>query len=658
MGKLKTSSTFYRRGVTNENKNFGFAMQSNWPIIQPIDAYIASVNRPNIFLPSAPFNVNGTAGNSQILLSWSPPKSNGGAPVTKYIINSIPKGLTLNSSTTSVTITGLTNGTPYRFNVIAVTIGGKSQPSTPSPFITPSGIPNPPTNVTGTSGNAEVSLTWTAPVSDGGSPITSYIATSNPGGITATSSTTNVVVTGLTNGTPYTFSVIATNINGNSSPSLASSSVTPSTIPGSPTGVSGTRGNSQVSLTWTAPVSNGGSPITSYTATSNPGGITATSSTTNVVVTGLTNGTPYTFTIVAININGNSSPSIPSAAVTPATIPDPPTNVIASNGPNSGSANVSWTAPVSNGGDTITSYTITSSPDGITLTTSSTSGIVNGLTNGTPYTFNVYATNSVGNSSNSLASNSLTPSSLPSASVWYDPSDISKVTLVSNGVTALTDLTTNGYNGTYISPFVSATYVAPTYNVNPINGLATFRIDNSSANVQTICVPGYNFNDTFISYAIVIRYISGTSGIIATDTPGLFGRGFGCDVSPANGTLQTISYNAFTTWDGTPAPNITIPVNTPSILIASISSGNWIFSLNGTQYTLALTQAKTPDNTNGLNIGCWNPSNSVSIVFDCGEILAYTSFLSSTEIEAVEGYLATKWGLTSSLPPSHPYYST
>lgn len=45
MGKLKTSAIFYRRGVTNQSKNFGFAMQSNWPIIQPMGLYIRSINK-------------------------------------------------------------------------------------------------------------------------------------------------------------------------------------------------------------------------------------------------------------------------------------------------------------------------------------------------------------------------------------------------------------------------------------------------------------------------------------------------------------------------------------------------------------------------------------------------------------------------------------
>lgn len=45
MGKLRTSAICYRRGVSNQNKNFGFSMQSNWPIVQPMWLYIASQNK-------------------------------------------------------------------------------------------------------------------------------------------------------------------------------------------------------------------------------------------------------------------------------------------------------------------------------------------------------------------------------------------------------------------------------------------------------------------------------------------------------------------------------------------------------------------------------------------------------------------------------------
>jgi uncharacterized repeat protein (TIGR02543 family) len=86
--------------------------------------------------------------------------------------------------------------------------------------------PDAPTGVSATSGgNASTTVSWTAP-SDGGSAITTYSATSNAGQ-TCSSSTTSCSITGLTNGTPYTFTVTATNAIGTSDPSSASSAVTP-----------------------------------------------------------------------------------------------------------------------------------------------------------------------------------------------------------------------------------------------------------------------------------------------------------------------------------------------------------------------------------------------------------------------------------------------
>jgi len=275
--------------------------------------------------------------------------------------------------------------------------------------------PDAPTIGTATAGDTQATVSFTAPSSNGGSAITSYTATSNPGGITGTisqSGSGSITVTGLTNETAYTFTVTATNAIGTSAASDASSSVTPATIPDAPTISGVTSGSTEATISFTAPSSNGGSAITSYTATSSPGDITGTisqSGSGSITVTGLTNGTAYTFTVTATNAIGTSLASAASNSVTLALHrPDAPTIGTATAGDTQ--ATVSFTAPSFDGGSAITSYTATSSPGGITGTISqsgSGSITVTGLTNETAYTFTVTATNAIGTSVGSTVSNSV-----------------------------------------------------------------------------------------------------------------------------------------------------------------------------------------------------------------------------------------------------------
>ncbi|MCX7404095.1 MAG: fibronectin type III domain-containing protein, partial [Planctomycetia bacterium] len=141
------------------------------------------------------------------------------------------------STLTSYVATGLTNGTAYVFKVIAVNAVGISLPSATSSPVTPVSVPSAAVLLSVVAGNTTATLTWTAPVSNGGSPITDYIVKrSTNGGTTWTrivrpvSTLTSYVATGLTNGTAYVFKVIAVNAVGISLPSATSSPVTP-TLP-------------------------------------------------------------------------------------------------------------------------------------------------------------------------------------------------------------------------------------------------------------------------------------------------------------------------------------------------------------------------------------------------------------------------------------------
>ena len=304
-----------------------------------------------ITLPSRPTSVVATSGNTSLGVTWVAPASDGDSNIIEYIVKYSSNNGAAGSWTrykpsspitaTSCTVTGLTNGTAYVIKVIARNALGISLPSANSAPATPAvTVPDSPTSVVATSGNASLGVTWVAPASNGGSAITEYIVKySSSGGvagswtrffpsprlpITALACT----VTGLTNGTSYVIKVIAKNAVGISLPSANSAPATPASVPDSPTSVVATSGNAGLAVTWTAPANTGGSAITEYLVkySSNNGvagswtrykpssPITATACT----VTGLTNGTAYVIKVIARNAIGISLPSANSAPVTPA----------------------------------------------------------------------------------------------------------------------------------------------------------------------------------------------------------------------------------------------------------------------------------------------------------------------------------------------------
>jgi hypothetical protein len=211
------------------------------------------------------------------------------------------------------------------------------------------------------------------------------------------------------------------------------------TPPSAPAITTATIGNTQISIIFTAPSTLNGSTITSYTVTSS-GGQTASGSSSPIVITGLTNGTSYTFTVVANSASGSSiSSESVSATPTSFTVPSVPTIGTATIS-SASSAMITFTAPSFNGGTVITSYTAVSSPGGITGTLSQAGSgtiTVNGLAQLTTYTFTVYATNSVGNSSNSTATGSI---SMPAVDPYFSSVGLLLSGDGANGVNYFTDL--------------------------------------------------------------------------------------------------------------------------------------------------------------------------------------------------------------------------
>lgn len=334
------------------------------------------------------------------------PQNYGAAPTLSATATS-GMAPTFSSSTTGVcTITsgGLLNFVAGGTCTIAANQAGSSTfnaaPTVTQSFAVTATVPGAPTGVSATAGDTQASISFTAPGSNGGTAITAYTATANPGGATGISATSPITVAGLINGTAYTFTVTATNVMGTGSASAVSNSATPKAAQTITFANPGSK-NFGTSPTLTATASSGLTPTFS---SSTPGVCTITSSGTLTFVTA---GTCTINADQAGNAGFSAAAQVTQSFSVNALVPGAPTVGTATAGDTQ--ASVTFTAPASNGGSSITGYTVTASVGGATGTGSSSPIVVTGLANGTAYTFTVTATNFAGTGAASVASNAVTP---------------------------------------------------------------------------------------------------------------------------------------------------------------------------------------------------------------------------------------------------------
>jgi sugar lactone lactonase YvrE len=759
-------------------------------------------------LPGAPTIGSATPGNAQATVSFTPPASSGGGTITSYTVTSSPGGLTGSGPASPITVTGLTNGTSYTFTVTATNSAGTGPASVPSNAITPAALPvagsssatvaynsnantiplnlsgGAPTSVaiasaashgtatasgtsisytptagffgsdsftytatngTGTSPAGTVSITISAPtitispttlasgtygtpysqslLASGGQAPYTFATTpasgSLPAGITLASS-------GAITGTPtaagtYTFTVSGTDSSTPSPAPFTSASITltiGAILPGAPIVGTATAGNAQATVTFTPPSSLGGDAIvrhtpfqpelngsgstTTYTATSSPGGVTGSSTSSPILVTGLTNGTTYTFTIAATNSAGTGPSSAPTNAVTPqasqtitfanpgpqvygstptvtatassglavsfssstmgvctvtsggvlsfvaagtcslnanqsgnaayqaapqvsqsfnvaAVDPGQPTILGAAAG--NGQSTVAFATPASNGGAPITSYTVTSSPGGITATGAASPITIGGLANGTAYTFTVTATNSAGTGPSSAPSNPVTPSA----------------NVTATQAVATTSLTQN-HAATPFTPVVGGSGAAPlSYAVAPalpaglslaaatgtISGTPTAQ---SPATIYTVTVTDANGVTSAATFSLTINGPvtaaqssappTLTQGVAATPFTPITGSGgtapLTYSVSPALPAALMISSTTGQI-TGTPTAASAATTYTVTVTDANGATSTATFSLTVTGQLLAAAKSVTAAyNANGTTSTAIDLSSSIT----------------------------------------------
>ena len=200
----------------------------------------ATTAAPIQTVPGAPTAVVGAVvSTTSASVSWTAPASDGGSAITGYNVQ--VRDVTANTeqsmdSTSGATITGLTSGHAYTFTVWAYNAVG-SAASAASTAILVATVPGAPTGVVGAVvSDTSAAVSWTAPVSNGGSAITGYQVIAYDMETTtaaaAVTSTSGATITGLTNDDDYTFTVVATNAVGDSAASDPSTAILIATVPG------------------------------------------------------------------------------------------------------------------------------------------------------------------------------------------------------------------------------------------------------------------------------------------------------------------------------------------------------------------------------------------------------------------------------------------
>jgi hypothetical protein len=468
----------------------------------PSDSFVSAA------VPRAPVLGALTLGNNAVTVPFTEP-NNGGDPVSTFTITctSTNGGITKNNTgvASPIIVSSLSNSKTYRCTGVATSDVGDSPASTASAAFVAATLPGAPTITTVNRGGNTAVVAFTAPA-NGGSAIKSYkvTCTSSDGGTTrtATAASSPITVTSLTNSKTYTCTITATNAVGTGNASAASSAFVAATTPGAPTITGATRGLSNVSVAFTAPVFDGSAAITSYkvTCTSTNAGATRTGSAPSspIVVAALTNAKTYTCKVVALNAVGTGVSSAASSSFIAANVPDAPKLGALTRGSNA--VTVPFVAP-NNEGAAIASYTVTctSSNGGTTQSNTGASSpiIVSTLDNAKTYSCSVTATNvmGTGNASKTAAFVAAAAPDAPvivsvhatngTATISFTPPNTNGAIITSYHVTCISSDggTTRTANGTHSPMSITGLTVTHTYQctVTATNAIGTSVASAASA---------------------------------------------------------------------------------------------------------------------------------------------------------------------------------
>ncbi len=452
-----TTSPFTITGLTNGTAYTVKLRAKNTAGYGPGSAF---QNGVTLAAPNAPSITSVTSGDGRLRIIYSAYTSvtNGGSAISKieYSTNDGSSWTDAGTLSETFTVLGLTNGTSYSIKLRATNAIGASLPSS-AVTSTPAAAPNSPQQVSVIGNPTAAVVAWLAPTSNGGAAISGYTASAysaSSGGTLSSSCTTTSLscsIAGLTNGTTYYVSVVATNAAGSSAATSPRISVIPAALPGAPTISGVTAGNAYLSVAFSAGTADSNAPITGYQYSSDNGTTWASASgtTSPLLVSSLTNGTTYTVKIRAVSEIGNGGASS-GVSGTPFTVPSNVDPGSISYTAGNGNVIVSWTAPSANG-SSITNTTVTafsaasggSSSGTCTTTGGTTSCTISSLSNGTTYYVSIETLNGAGYSQRSTPRVAVMPGNSSSTTLA-----ISSSSIVVNSYETLTATVTSGATGT------------------------------------------------------------------------------------------------------------------------------------------------------------------------------------------------------------------
>ncbi|MCU0799165.1 MAG: fibronectin type III domain-containing protein [Candidatus Thermoplasmatota archaeon] len=330
------------------------------------DCFVTKLNF--VSRPTEPRSPKAIGGAGYVLLNWTVPASDGGAPILHYTIY---KGLTDSSltsylKTTNIVLndTKVNSGTIYYYSVSANNSIGES-PQTTVVSAMPIGRPSVPRSFTIIAGQTYIDLDWDTPLQTGGSPLAGYwvYRGTSPGSLVklmeVSPANTYYRDESVEQGITYFYRLTALNIVGESIPTETLNASMPD-VPSPPVDLSVTWGDSYVHLSWVEPLDNGGLLLNGFKVyrsnSSTPFKLlmSLTSSALTYNDTTVTNGVTYTYNVTAFNSLGESVPAVVSS--TPLGTPGKPK--VLPPGWGDGYVHLYWEAPEVDGGTPVLGYHI------------------------------------------------------------------------------------------------------------------------------------------------------------------------------------------------------------------------------------------------------------------------------------------------------------